>query len=166
MLRQRDDRMTGTLSPEPREGGDAGTQGRGVGSGACVPAGFAVVRCPVRLSVGSGESRPVDTEPAPSEEHLRGAEAGSRGEKSLPLTSTAVGQVGLCPEGLSHTLPVLCFPCHLLLLHFSVCPCPPPPPQLLPTSFLLPPHGAVSGPTDLASIVTHNDPSPTAHSNA
>lgn len=95
MLRQRDDRMTGTLSTEPREGGDAGTQGRGVGGGACVPAGFAVVRSPVRLSAGSGESRPVSSqrEPALSEEHLRGAEAGSRGEKSLPLTSTAVGQV-------------------------------------------------------------------------
>lgn len=43
---------------------------------------------------------------------------------------------------------------------------PPQPPQLLPTSFLPPPHWAVSGLTDAASIVTHNDPSPTAHSNA
>lgn len=74
VLCRRDGRVTGTLSTEPREWGDAGTQGRGVGGGACVPRGFAVVRCLVRLSVGSGESRPVDTEPAPSEEHLRGAE--------------------------------------------------------------------------------------------
>lgn len=51
-----------------------------------------MVHCPIRLSVGSRESHPVDIEPAPSEEHLRGAETSSWGEKRLLLTSTAVGQ--------------------------------------------------------------------------
>lgn len=69
--------LTRTLSMEPQERDDERTSGRRVGVVALVLSGLTVAYCPVRFSVGSGELRPVHTEPAPRRQHLCGAETGS-----------------------------------------------------------------------------------------
>ena len=58
--------------------------GEKAGGGGLIPEGFAVLHCPVRLSVGAGESCPAGTEPAPGKELLCRAETSSWWEETRP----------------------------------------------------------------------------------